>query len=127
MSPPSVKSFLPAAIFLSIAGLAGLGYLFIYTLPTMGPRWLYFFFSVLAVTGVILPVAAFLNQRFPTEPPAQRGAVLREASIAGVYFATISWLQLGRVLTLGLGLLLAGGLVLVEFLIRLRERSRWEP
>jgi hypothetical protein len=93
----------------------------------MGPRWLYFFFSVLAITGIFLPLAAFLNKRFPTKPPVRRGAVLREASIVGVFFATLSWLQLGRVLTPGMGLLLAGGLMLVEILIRLREKSRWEP
>ena len=127
MSQPTVKSFLPSALFLSITGLSGLVFLFVYTIPTMGPRWLYFFFSVLAITGIFLPLAAFLNKRFPTKPPVRRGAVLREASIVGVFFATLSWLQLGRVLTPGMGLLLAGGLMLVEILIRLREKSRWEP
>ena len=82
---------------------------------------------MLAVTGPFLPVAAFLNLRFPTEPPANLATVLREASLTGICFATLAWLQLGRVLTLPLGLLLAAGLVLVEFLIRLRERGRWEP
>ena len=61
------------------------------------------------------------------EPPANLATVLREASLTGICFATLGWLQLGRVLTLPLGLLLAAGLVLVEFLIRLRERGRWEP
>ena len=52
---------------------------------------------------------------------------MREASLAGIYFATLAWLQIDRVLTFGLGLLLAAGLILVEFLIRLREKSRWDP
>ena len=127
MSSAPVKSFLPAAFLLSGIGIFGLSFLFIYTLPTMGPRWLFFFFSVLVVTGLFLPLAAFLNLRFPTKPPARRGAVVREASMVGIFFATLSWLQLGRVLTLGMGLLLAGGMILVEFLIRLREKIRWEP
>jgi hypothetical protein len=127
MSTPSVKSVLPAAFLLSVTGLFGLGYLFLYTLPTPGPRWLFFFFSVLAAAGLCLPLVAFLNLRFPTKPAARRGVIVREATLVGIYFATLSWLQLGRVLTLGLGLLLAAGLILVELAIRLREKSRWEP
>jgi len=127
MSTPSVKSYFPTAFFLSVIGLFGLVYLFLYTLPTPGPRWLFFFFSVLAASGLFLPLAAFLNLRFPTQPPAGRVVVVRESSLVGIYIATLSWLQLGRVLTLGFGLLLASGLILVELLIRLREKSRWEP
>jgi hypothetical protein len=127
MSSPSVRSVIPASFLLNIIGWFGLIYLFIYTLPTTGPRWLFFFFGVLAVTGVFLPIVAFLNLRFPTKPPAGRVAIVREACLAGIYFATLSWLQLGRVLTFGLGLLLASGLLLLEFLIRLREKSRREP
>jgi hypothetical protein len=127
MYSPSVRSTLPAALLLILIGWAGLLYIFISTLPTLGPRWLFFFFSVLAVAGMILPVAAFLNRRFPTQPPATRNAILREAALVGVYFATLAWLQLGRVLTAPMIFLLAFGLSLIEFLIRLREKSRWEP
>jgi len=76
---------------------------------------------------MFLPVAAFLNIRFPTDLPAGRTIIVREASLAGIYFATLAWLQLGRVLTLTLGLLLAASLILVESLIRIREKSRWAP
>ena len=127
MSSPSVRSTLPAAVLLALVGWAGLTYLFITTLPTLGPRWLFFFFSVLAISGISLPVAAFLNRRFPTQPPATQNAILREATLVGIYFATLAWLQLGRVLTMPLILMLAIGLVVIEFLIRLREKSRWEP
>lgn len=127
MSSPQVKSFLPAAFVLSVIGLFGLAYLFLYTIPTPGPRWLFFFFSVLAAAGLFLPLVAFLNLRFPTRPPAVRVVVVREASLVGIYFATLLWLQLGRVLTPGLGLLLGAGIILIELLIRLREKSRWKP
>ena len=127
MSSPSVRSTLPAAVLLTLIGWVGLAYLFTSTLPTLGPRWLFFFFCVLAVAGIVLPVAAFLNMRFPTQPPAMLNAVLREAALVGVFFAALAWLQLGRVLTLPLALLLALGVALIEFLIRLREKSRWEP
>ena len=127
MNSPSVKSTLPAAILLTVIGSAGLIYVIINTLPYPGPLWLFFFLSVLAVTGIFLPVAAFLNLRFPSKPPARRNVVVREASLAGIYFATLAWLQIDRVLTLGLGLLLAAGLILIEFLIRLREKGKWNP
>ena len=127
MTSPSVRSTLPAALLLAIIGWVGLAYLFIFTLPTLWPRWLFFFLSVLAITGIFLPVAAFLNLRFPTQPLATQNTLLREAALVGIYFASLAWLQLGRVLTLPLILLLAFGLVLIEFLIRLREKSRWEP
>jgi len=127
MSSPSVKSTLPAAILLAGTGWFGLGYLIISTLPTLWPRWLFFFLSVLAVTGIFLPVVVFLNLRFPINPGVRRNVVVREASLVGVYAATLAWLQLGRVLTFGLGFLIAFGLVLVEFLLRMREKSHWEP
>ena len=127
MNPPTVRSTLPAAILLTITDWFGLVYLVLNTLPTLGPRWLFFFFCVLAVSGLSLPLVTFLNRRFPTQPGAGRSVIVREASLIGIYFATLAWFQLGRVLTWGLGLLLAAGLVLVEFLIRLREKSRWDP
>jgi hypothetical protein len=127
MTSPSVRSTLPAALILALSGWGGLVYLLIYSLPTLWPRWLFFFLIVLAITGICLPIAAFLNLRFSTQPPATQETILREAALIGIYFATLAWLQLGRVLNLPLILLLAFGLVLIEFLIRLREKSRWEP
>jgi hypothetical protein len=126
-SPPSVTAFLPAALLLALIGWGGLGVLILFTLPTVGPRWLFFFLSFLALTGTALPVVAFLNRRFPGEPPASQATVLRQAIWFGIYGATLAWLQIGRVLTPSLALLLALGLVLIEWLIRLRERSQWKP
>ena len=127
MNSPSIRSTIPAAIFLTLVGWAGLANLFINTLPTLWPRWIFFFLSVMAATGPVLPFVALLNLRFPTQPLAGRNIIVREASLAGIYFATLAWLQLGRALTWGLGLLLAAGLIIIEFLIRLREKSRWVP
>jgi MFS family permease len=127
MSSPSIRSTLLAALLLTLIGWIGLAYLFIFTLPTLWPRWLFFFLTIFAITGICLPVMAFLNRRFTTQPPATFNSLLREAALVGVYFATLAWLQLGRVLSMPLMLLLAIGLILIEFLIRLREKSRWEP
>lgn len=126
-SSPSVRTFIPAAIILAILGWGGLYFLLNLTIPTVGPRWLFFFLSVLALTGTTLPVIAFLNQRFPTNPPVNAGVIVREAIWVGIYFPTLAWLQLGQVLTPALSLLLAGGLLAIEVLLRLRERSQWKP
>ena len=125
--PLPVKTFLLTAFLLAIPGWGGLIALLIYTLPTVGPRWLFFFLAVLALTGTILPAAAFLNRRFPTTPPASALAILREALWFGIYFPTLAWLQIGRVLSPALALLLALGFGLIEFLLRWRERSLWKP
>ena len=126
-SSPPVRTFFPAAIILAILGWGGLYFLLNLTIPTVGPRWLFFFLSVLALTGTTLPVIAFLNQRFPTNPPVSTGVIVREAIWVGIYFPTLAWLQLGQVLTPALSLLLAVGLLAIEVLLRLRERSQWNP
>lgn len=126
-SSPPVRIFIPAALILALIGWGGLYALINFTIPTVGPRWLFFFLSVLALTGTSLPVVAFLNQRFPTDPTVSSGVIVREAIWIGVYFPTLTWLQLGRVLTPALILLLAVGLIAIEILLRLRERSQWKP
>jgi hypothetical protein len=126
-SSPPVKIFIPAAFVLALIGWGGLYALLNFTIPTVGPRWLFFFLSVLALTGTTLPVVAFLNQRFPSTPPVSSGVIVREALWIGIYFPTLAWLQLGRVLTPALILLLAIGFLAIEILLRLRERSQWKP
>lgn len=124
---PSVSTFLPMALTLMILGWGGLGYLIYYTLPTVGPRWLFYFLIVVAVTGTALPVTAHLNQRFASLPAATAVVVMRQASWFGVYGATLAWLQMGRIFTPPLAILLGVGFGLIEFLLRLSERSRWRP
>jgi len=122
-----VRKFIPAAIILAVLGWGGLLYVLFYTLPAVGPRWLFFFLSVLAVSGTCLPVVAFLNRRFPSVPPPTTAVVLRQALWVGIYFPTLAWLQIGRVLTPALALLLLLGFILIEWLLRLREKSQWNP
>jgi len=124
---PRVANFLPAAIFLFIIGWGGLIALTIITLPTVGPRWLFFFLCVMAITGTMLPIIAFLNRRFPSTPPPTAMVVVRQSLWFAIYGATLIWLQMGRVLNPALAILLAIGLVLIEFLLRLSEKSQWKP
>jgi hypothetical protein len=124
---PPFRTFLWAGVLLSLFGWGGLAVLVATTLPTLGPRWLFFFLLLTAISGTALPVTYFVNLRFPSNPPADGGAILREAMFIGIYGCLAFWLQQGRVLTMPLALILALGFFLVEFLIRIREVSRWKP
>ncbi len=122
-----VRNYLPASILLAAGGWFGLAMLVRSTLPTLGPRWMFFFLLVSAITGTAMPLIAYLNQRFPARSPHTHRTVVRESLMAGTYVATLAWLQLGRALTPALAFLLALGLGGVEWLVRLREQSQWQP
>ncbi len=114
--------------FLTLTGWGGL-YLVIFELnliPDVGLRWLFFVLWLMALTGVAIPFARFLNQRFAGGvPPAS--VLLRQALWVGFFGATCAWLQVGRTLSPATALLLAAGLGGVEWFLRMRERSRWSP
>jgi hypothetical protein len=126
-TPPTVISFLPTAILLGLTGWVGLAAVIYFTLPLVPYRWLFFFLLVLALTGTALPFVAFLNRRFPSKPAPTHGVIVRQALWVGIYFPTLAWLQIPRVLTPALALLLAVGLILIEGLLRMRERALWKP
>ncbi len=124
---PPFLSLLPVSILLSLFGWGGLLVLTYLTLPTLGPRWLFFFLVVLALTGTFLPVVYFLNRRFPSHPAVGGEVIIRQSLWFGIYGSLIAWLQMGRVLTLVLALILLCVVILVEGLLRMWERSRWRP
>ncbi|MBW6466306.1 MAG: hypothetical protein K0B06_07385 [Brevefilum sp.] len=125
--PSFLRTFLPLSLVLTLIGWGGLWIVVSGTLPTLGPRWLFFFLGVVALSGPALPITYYLNQRFPSDPPVDGMVIVRQALWVGVFGSTLTWLQLGRVLTPALALILAGVFVLIEFLLRLFERSRWNP
>jgi hypothetical protein len=127
MSDPgssSYRSLMVAAAVLASAGWLGLILLLNITLPTVGPRWLFFFLWTLAVTGTALPFVWVLHRRFDPSPVSGR-VLLRQSLLVGLLAGTCMWLQINRTLTLPLVLLLATGLGGVESLVRAVERSTW--
>lgn len=124
---PPFKSYLPVTIFLCLFGWGGLLIVLLNTLPTLGPRWLFFFFGVVALTGTAIPVSFFVNLRFPSTPPATSAIIIRQASWVGIYGGITAWLQLGRVLTPVIAGVLATAFIVIEVILRIRERSRFVP
>lgn len=123
----SFRPFGLSSLVLMLIGWGGLYLLITETLPYVWPRWGFFVLTLMAVTGTALPIVYFFHRRFPDETPAEAGVVVRQALWFGIYGATLAWLQLGRLVTVYIVLGLAGGLVAIEYFIRLRERSRWKP
>ena len=126
-SSPSVRSVIPLTLVLSIPGLIWLIYLMTSTLPSLGNRWMFFAASVLVVSGLSLPLIAYLNRIIQPFGSANFESVVRESTTLGLYIGILLWLNKGQVLSLGLALILAIGFILVELLIRLRNRSQWQP
>jgi hypothetical protein len=122
-----LRAYLPAVVFLSVFGWGSALLAVLAFPPTVWARWLLFFGGTLGLVGLALPAAWFLNLRFPSEPPAGPAVILRQAIWVGVYGALLAWLQQARLVSLWSGVGLAGGLIAIEYLIRMRERARWTP
>lgn len=82
---------------------------------------------LMAVTGLVLPLAYLLNVRLghshQTGATPSFWVVLRQALGAGVWVTFLVWLQMNRVLGLAVALLVAGVLVLFEVLLQIRSRA----
>ena len=115
------------SLILILLGVFGLGALFIFTVPTLGPRWLLFFLVTLLFSGLALPVVYYLHKRFPSNPLVTPVVMVREALWFGLFVDIILWLQFGKVLNFALAVLLAAGLIAIEFFLRMREKNRWAP
>ena len=121
------RPFIFPSIILILVGWGGVAALVYFTEPLVWPRWALFALLFLALTGTALPIVYFFHLRFPSEPPAGPSVFVRQAQWVGVYGIVLLWLRWGELLTLWLTIGLAGGLLAIEWLIRLRERARWNP
>jgi hypothetical protein len=123
----SFRPYLAPAIALLVIGAGSLALAFFGLKPTVWARWLFFFGWDLFLSALSLPATWFLNLRFPSDPPAESHVIVRQAIWVGVYGAILAWLQQERLVTLWTGLGLALGLIAIEYLIRMREKARWQP
>jgi hypothetical protein len=119
------RGLMLTAIVLAGVGWYGLYLVMTNSLPTLGPRWLFFFLWVSATTGTALPFVWLLNKRFRATAPAPPRVLLREGIIVGLFASICLWLQLNRMLNLTLAILLGMGLFAIEWLLRIVERNSW--
>ena len=126
-SSPEYNGLLIAAVILAATGWLGLLLVMNLTLPTAGPRWFFFFLWIFAVTGTALPFIWLLHRRFLADRPAPPATLLRQGLWVGFFAALSVWLQINRSLSLSMAIILAAGVILLEWLLRILERSSWRP
>lgn len=77
---------------------------------------------LVAVTGLMLPLAAFLNMRFGQES-FQWFVALRQAMWVGLWVSFCTWLQMNRSFGIGVAVLVAVVLIMFEVLLQIRSRA----
>ena len=126
-SDASFRPYLASAISLFILGWGAFFIAILSLTPTVWARWLLFLGGTMGLTSLGLPAMWFLNLRFKSTPPAGASVIVRQAIWVGVYGAVLIWLQQVRLVTIWSSLGLAIGLIAIEYLIRMREKARWQP
>jgi hypothetical protein len=124
---PPFNPVLTTSIILGVIGWIGLIVLVVFTVPTLGPRWLMYFLVTLAFSGPALSAMHYLHKRFPAKPVANNAVLVREALWVGIYADVMLWLQFGKALNFAIAAFSAIGLFAVEMLLRWRERNKWTP
>lgn len=81
-----------------------------------------FFFTTLLVCGVGLPLFTLLQNRF-SQKGVTEGVLVRETIMLAVYVDLLLWLQLGRVLSNTIMVLLGMGFLLLEIFLRISEKA----
>ena len=86
---------------------------------------------LITVTGLVLPLAYFVNKRFSKYLDHRSGksmapqfhVTLRQAMWAGLWAAVCLWLQMNRAFGFAVAMLVAAVLILVEVLLQIRTRT----
>lgn len=119
--PPFGKIFI-TSFLLTVLGGGGLAFIFIFHEPRLGPRWIFFFFLTITSTGIALPAVYLIQRRLAKQYVPSR-VIIREALFFAVFVDLTTWLQIGRIISNLIIFLLAGGLVLLEFFLRMSEKA----
>ncbi len=115
---------IPIALF-SLAGLIYVvGYLWPDPNTIFAPPQLFFFALIFLGCGALtVPVTAYLNQRFSKADwlVRDRARLLRQGSWVGLFVTLLAYLQLSKILSWTIGVVLAGVFVLIETFLLTRE------
>lgn len=114
---------------LAVAAWSVLIWLVTNTLPTVPNRWAFFAGLSVALTGTAMPIIHYANRQLSHAKGANipPGVILRQAIWFGLWGTTCVWLMIPRLLSIPMAIVLAIALSVVEALLRLHERSRWQP
>ena len=118
------RPYVFSTILLTFCGWSGVVLLLFFSQPTLWPRWGLYVSIVLAGTGMSIPISYWFNKVFSTKKYVTADVIVRESVSIGVYFAILTWLSIGRALNFTIVMWLALGLIIVEYLLRLREREK---
>jgi hypothetical protein len=124
---PSFRKVILTGIGLGVIGIGGIIFLIYFTKPTLQFRWLFFFLSLIGLSGFSLPILSLVHKRFSPPESMTENVLLREAIMIGFFGNLIAWLMIGDMLTFALFLLLVAGMVTIEYLIRMTEKTQWRP
>ena len=120
---PSFRKVILTGIGLGVIGIGGIIFLIYFTKPTLQFRWLFFFLSLIGLSGFSLPILSLVHKRFSPPESMSENVLLREAIMIGFFGNLVAWLMIGDMLTFALFLLLVAGMVTIEYLIRLTEKT----
>jgi len=125
----SQVSAVSAGVLLAVGAWSGLIWLLGNTLPTVPNRWLFYALVHVALTGTALPFVHLLHKRFSRDQAVmlEPGVLVRQANWVGLFVAACVWLRIPRLLSLPMALVFLIALLIVESLLRLRERMQWRP
>lgn len=122
------KRWMLYAIFVTL--LAWTGWWSIIQLPINDlTKTLFFVFLFVAIGSTLMPALAYLNARFGRfhDKRVYRLRFVRQSIFGGVFAIVLSWLQMRRVLSSTLALILMAVFVLVETFLVTRETPPKEP
>lgn len=86
---------------------------------------MFFFFLSIIGAGIALPISYLIQRRFANQNVPGK-VLIREAILFGIFLALIAWLQLGRILTNLIILIIAAGFILLEMLLRMAEKATFQ-
>ncbi|NPA06304.1 MAG: hypothetical protein GXO54_02750 [Chloroflexi bacterium] len=109
-----------ASVLLMGIGLALGGYVVWRLYPTLPARWLLFWALALFSMGAALPWLALFHHRWRPERPPSARTLFRESFLVAFFVLLWAWLQMGRLASPGLMVILAALLLLIELLLLAR-------
>lgn len=86
---------------------------------------MFFFFITIFGAGIALPISYLIQRRFASQLVPGR-VLIREAILFGVFLSLVAWLQLGRILTNLIIMIIAIGFLLLEMLLRMAEKATFK-